>query len=228
MATAITGTTMELAVGVALWSSLFTAVRFILFPSRSHDFSNRIVSLVHAFVALALCTLSLHDWRHPFQPLASPASPAQVRAITVSLAYFIYDFFCCLLEVPFDAATALHHLVSIMGLCYGFLYKVSGTELVGCLWLMEMSNPCMHAREILKELGVKDRPLNLWNDLSFAITFTIARMGFGPYLTFITLRANNPLTVKLGASGIQIVSVFWFYKIARLVRYKLKKQVKSS
>jgi len=90
--------------------------------------------------------------------------------------------------------------------------------------LMEVSNPFMHGREILKELKLKDSSLSLMNDVSFALVFTIARIFVGPYVVFKTLEApNSPVAVKVGAVGIQVVSLFWFWKIARMVAYKLGK-----
>lgn len=149
----------------------------------------------------------------------------QMRAIKTSLAYFVYDFFCCLVVFPRDIGNAVHHIITIMGLGYGFMtqtvsslgskylvlvsvvYELNlfrfefcnticlspvevlesvnlffascfqcpneakdvmqcGTELVACLWLMELSNPFMHARELFKEFGIKDTPLNMANDVS--------------------------------------------------------------
>lgn len=49
-----------------------------------------------------------------------------MRAITTSLAYFIYDFFCCLLDVPVDYGNAVHHIVTIVGLGYGFWKQTVG------------------------------------------------------------------------------------------------------
>ncbi|KAJ7526834.1 hypothetical protein O6H91_16G044700 [Diphasiastrum complanatum] len=216
-----------LLLAVLAWSAAFATLRFVLLPKRSGDFCNRFVSQLHVVVALVLSSLSVQDWSHPFHPLAAPASPLQIRAMSVSLAYFVYDFLCCLILAPGDISTAVHHIVSILSLAYGFFYATSGTELVACLWLMELSNPFMHAREMLKDFGLKDTWVNLCNDACFALIFTCARLVIGPYLVFVTLRANNPLLVKLGAVGMQLVSLFWFYKIVRLVRYKLLKGYRS-
>ena len=41
-----------------------------------------------------------------------------------------------------------------------------GTEIVMCLWLSELSNPFMHTRELLKELGLKDTTFAVANDVS--------------------------------------------------------------
>lgn len=214
--------TQGLLVGVVAWSAGFGIVRSLL-KKRSWDFCNRCISLVHVFVAVFLCMASVKDWARPLDGIGGPSSPLQMRAITVSLSYFIYDFFCCLLEVPIDYSNAVHHLITISGLAYGYLKATCGPELVACLWLMELSNPFMHARELLKQFGFKDTPLSTKNDLAFVFVFTFARLVVGPYVVYKTLTAQSPFAVKFGAVGIQVVSLFWFYKIARMVLYKLKK-----
>ncbi|XP_050238404.1 uncharacterized protein LOC126687895 [Mercurialis annua] len=97
----------------------------------------------------------------------------------------------------------------------------SGTELVSALWLTEISSPFLHLRELLKELGYRNTDLNLAADISFAVIFTFGRMIFGPYLTYATLTADNPLIIQVMSFGLQMVSAFWFYKIIRIVNYKL-------
>lgn len=69
--------------GVILWSSLFLLTRKI-FQNRSFDFCNRIVSTLHACLAVTLSILSVQDWRCPVCPLASQPTPLQV---TLSCLY---------------------------------------------------------------------------------------------------------------------------------------------
>jgi hypothetical protein len=38
--------------------------------------------------------------------------------------------------------------------------------MMGAAWVTEMSSPFLHLREILKELGYRDTPLNLAADVS--------------------------------------------------------------
>merc|ERR1711915_113282 len=213
-------------VEVVTWTVTFIGVRKIL-SKRSFDFWNRVVSLIHVAVALWLCSVSVEDWKHPLQPLASPAAPLQIRALSMSLSYFIYDFSCCLFDSSISVSNCIHHLVSILGLGVGVVYATCGSELTGCLWLMEISNPFMHMRELLKELGYKDSRLSLLNDICFAFIFTLARLMVGPYLVYLTITANNPLIVKVTSVGLQVVSIFWFYKIAKMVQYKIAKAKKS-
>ncbi|XP_054791792.1 uncharacterized protein LOC129303247 isoform X2 [Prosopis cineraria] len=99
-----------------------------------------------------------------------------------------------------------------------------GSEMVGALWVTEMSSPFLHLREALKELGYRDTAVNLAADILFASIFTVARMVAGPYITYVTLSANNPPMIKAMGLGLQLVSAFWFLKIVRMMKYKLKKR----
>jgi hypothetical protein len=47
-----------------------------------------------------------------------------------------------------------------------YMIEQCGSEMVGAVWVTEMSSPFLHLRELLKELGFKDTPLNLSADVS--------------------------------------------------------------
>ena len=64
--------------GVMLWSVGFVFIRKI-FPKRSFEFCNRLVSTIHAIVAVTLASLSVEDWKCPVCPYASNSSPQQVN-----------------------------------------------------------------------------------------------------------------------------------------------------
>ncbi|XP_072998380.1 uncharacterized protein [Typha latifolia] len=212
------------ASGVVFWATTFLLVRN-LFPNRSFDFCNRIVSTIHASLAVSLASLSVQDWSCPACPLASESSPWQMKTLAVTLSYLIYDLICCLFDNHVSLDNSVHHLVSIVGIGAGLSYKMCGSEMVATLWITEISSPFLHARESLKELGIKDTDLNLVFDILFAVIFSLARMVGGPYLTYVTLTADNPLLIKAMAFGLQLVSAFWFYKIVRMVRYKMGKRI---
>ncbi|KAK4429302.1 hypothetical protein Salat_1230500 [Sesamum alatum] len=217
-----------IVVSVISWATLFLVIRK-LFPKRSYDFCTRIVSSVHASLAVVLACRSVEDWSCPVCPLASRSSPKQMQALAVTLGYLIYDLVCCLFDKQvLMLDNSIHHLVSIVGIGAGLAYQRCGTEMVGALWITEISSPFLHLREMLKEVGYRDTHLNLAADLAFAVIFSMARMIGGPYLTYVTLSAHNPLIIKAMALGLQLVSTFWFYKIVRMVRYKLGRITSSS
>ncbi|CAI9281657.1 unnamed protein product [Lactuca saligna] len=118
-------------------------------------------------------------------------------------------------------------IISIVGVVAGLAYEKCGSEMMVTMWITEISSPFLHLREILKELGYKDTDINLAADVSFAVIFSIARMCVGPYLCYVTLSADNPILIKAMALGLQLVSAFWFFKIARMVKYKFVKRSAS-
>ncbi|KAK6938867.1 TRAM/LAG1/CLN8 homology domain [Dillenia turbinata] len=209
--------------GTIAWSAAFLLAR-IIFATYSYEFSNRVISAIHASLAVVLASLSVEDWTCPVCPLASNSSPRQMQTLAVTLSYLIYDFVCCHFCSHVNLDNTVHHLVSIVGIMAGFAYQRCGSEMVATLCITEISSPFLHSRELLKELGYKDTDLNLAADILFAVTFAFARMIGGPYLTYVTLTANNPLLIKAMAVGLQLVSAFWFFKILRMVKYKLVKR----
>ncbi|XP_030950594.1 TLC domain-containing protein 5-like [Quercus lobata] len=214
-------------VGVISWSTIFLLTRRV-FSKLSFEFSNRIVSTIHATLAVILASLSVQDWRCPVCPLASKSSPKQMQTLAVTLSYMIYDLVCSLFNKKFKLDNSIHHLVSIVGMGAGLAYNKSGSELVAALWVSEISSPFLHLRELLKELGYKDTDLNLVADILFAAIFTFARMGCGSYITYLTVAANNPFVIKAMALSLLLVSAFWFYKIAAMVNYKLMKRTSKN
>ncbi|XP_062190609.1 uncharacterized protein LOC133893566 [Phragmites australis] len=211
------------ASGVVLWSTTFVLVR-ALFPKRSYDFCNRAVSTMHAVTAVCLACLSVADWACPVCPLAAASSPRQMKALAITLSYMVYDAACCHLNGDVRLDNTVHHLVSIVGIGAGLAYQRCGTEMVACMFIAEISSPLLHLREMLKEFGIRDTDLNLLVDILFAVTFSVARMGVGPYLTYVTVTADNPILIKAMATGLQLVSAYWFLRILRMVRYKLGKK----
>lgn len=82
-----------IVVGVFSWTTTFLVMRKI-FPKRSFDFSNRIVSTIHAILAVTLATLSVQDWKCPICPVASDSSYKQVLQILfIDNKYLLIDYF---------------------------------------------------------------------------------------------------------------------------------------
>lgn len=63
--------------GVISWTILFLLTRRI-FQKCSLDFSIRMVSTVHAILAVTFASLSVQDWSSPVFPMGLKSSPQQV------------------------------------------------------------------------------------------------------------------------------------------------------
>ncbi|KAJ4895063.1 hypothetical protein Rs2_21857 [Raphanus sativus] len=210
-------------IGVISWGLIFILVRRI-FSNYSFDFSTRIVSTLHATVAVVLATLTIQDWSCPVYPIASTSSLQQMETIAFSLSYMIYDLICSHFDQVLSIDNAVHHSVCILGFVAGLCYRKCASEMVAAIWITEISSPFLHLREILKEIGYRDTDLNLAADVCFATIFSLARIVGGPYLVYVTITADNPFLIKAMALGLQLVSAFWFYKILKMMRYKIVKR----
>ena len=206
-----------------MWSASFLFLRNVLFRSKTADFSNRFVSIVHALIAIYLSYESFESIDSSmFDKVGTKNTPAQTYCMAVSLSYFIYDCLYCIVTFEFDAV--VHHIFTIGGLTSGVVNQKSGVELVGCLFLMEVSNPSLHLRALLREMRMKDSMFSTLNDLLFAGLFLVCRLVLGPPLVYKTLTCkNSDLLVKIGAFGILAVSVLWGWKIIKMFISKAKK-----
>lgn len=73
-----------IALGVVSWTLAFVILRRV-FRKYSFEFSNRLVSTVHATLAVTFASLSVQDWKCPLCPMASTSSPEQVGIIIIKL-----------------------------------------------------------------------------------------------------------------------------------------------
>ena len=89
---------------------------------------------------------------------------------------------------------------------------------------MEVSNPCMHTIQLLKELGRSGSTLAVANQLLFAVLFFVCRLVVGPVVVYATVASpSTPLIVKAGGVGILAVSLIWFRKIVAVALHKSRK-----
>ena len=69
--------------GVISWTLGFILLRKAVFPNRSFEFCNRLISTIHAFLAVTLASISVQNWRCPICPLASKSSSFQVTPLSL-------------------------------------------------------------------------------------------------------------------------------------------------
>jgi hypothetical protein len=211
----------------AVWFTGYLFVRHVLVRSFSADGANRMVSLVHSIVGIVLPIKAINFARLRTD-VGTPVTEAQMSALTTSLGYFAYDTLCCLAielaEGRLDVATLLHHVATLAGLCVGVFQRVSGHELLLCLLLMEISNPFMHLRFLLREAGRGKGFLADVNDLIFVSTFLLSRNVLGvPVVYYTVISPSTPLLVKAGGLGILLVSWFWTGKLLKMAWRKFDK-----
>lgn len=208
-----------------VWLALYLCVRHVLFRRFSADTCNRLVSLIHALIcgSLPYFVLDMSSWR---EHVGTPTTDAQLVVLKLSMAYFVYDMFCCLAielyTTGVDIATLFHHATTIAGLYVGVFQRMSGHELLMCLLLMEASTPFMHMRFVFRELGCSDKAFAQVNDVLFAVVFLLCRNILGLFVVYWTMISETtPWVVKAGGVGIALVSWFWTHKLVSMIIRKV-------
>eukprot|EP00741_Cyanophora_paradoxa_P024142 tig00021742_g23316.t1 len=121
------------------WATSFFALWAAVGNRLTFDDKNRIISILHAIVAVALCLVE--RVQEPALNVGAPSTPFQHMILEISLGYFVYDFIACSIHGE-DFAMTFHHIVTNLGLAFGVWLRQSGSELTACLFMMEASlNP---------------------------------------------------------------------------------------
>ena len=84
--------------------------------------------------------------------------------------------------------------------------------------LAEVSNPFLIMRTCLKILKKTETTLYKVNDVIFASVYLFARVLLTPFFVVYMFEAHNVLySIKLGASFVLYVQLFWAYRILYLI-----------
>ncbi|KAI8498323.1 hypothetical protein Bbelb_242670 [Branchiostoma belcheri] len=135
-------------------------------------------------------------------------------------------------------SSILHHFFSTYTGCVAMYYPC----LMYCaniVLMMELSNPFVNMRMMLKVVGYEKTTAYIWNGLAMLVTFFLARCIFTTIgsLRFLHLALVDPQFWDLplcihvcyfgGVSLFNILNYYWFYKICRGVM-KYTAELKTS
>ena len=73
------GTLQQIGISTAAWAAVFVIINAIILRRRSLGFNNRLVSFLHALVALVICPAAL-NWQHPLSGFGQTTTNYQVPA----------------------------------------------------------------------------------------------------------------------------------------------------
>ena len=61
------------------WAVGYLGIRKLVFPHMSADYSNRVISIAHACLAMVMASATLPSIWHPFSRVGGSTTPAEVR-----------------------------------------------------------------------------------------------------------------------------------------------------
>ena len=149
-----------------------------------------------------------------------------------SSGFFVYDIYQCVRDwyIHNDAFEFVFHGL-VCGTLYGLAYMSSYWHLyAACFLLWEASTPFLQTLWFMKELGLRDHVLYKLNGLALALSFAVARMGWGTFAAIHLLwsisdslqgKLANPAPwwfnrlVQVGMPSLYLLNCVWFLKIVK-------------
>eukprot|EP00960_Hanusia_phi_P046493 757864-Hanusia_phi.AAC.4 len=176
-------------------------------PESDGEVSCRLLAIVHAMVVCTLSTLSnlvFGPWA--YSAVGKENTELQTFTLSVSLGYFLYDFLWCIFSGGETWLMIFHHGASIFSCLLSLMTNVSGSEVVGCLFGAEISNPFLQARWFMLEAGMRETRACRIVEISFAVVFLACRVFWAPTLLWVVVTSPRPpKIIKVCAAMLQII-----------------------
>jgi len=134
------------------------------------------VSFIHGLVALSLSTYQVL-----FIPriCGEPTSPFVYWTLVNSGGYFLYDILGMWVLGLLEIDMLLHHLLCVGGIVGMLLSEKNASLFIVGLFFAEVSNPLMHMRMMLKNLGYRYTLAYEYTEYIFFVVFFVARLVCG-------------------------------------------------
>lgn len=148
------------------------------------DLRNRIVSFFHGTMSLFL---SGYHYYFLLGECGQANSDFEKLIILNSAGYFTYDFVAMAYFGLLDKGMFVHHFMCILGMLICLYENISANYLVAGLFISEISNPIMHARMVLKHLGLRYTKAYEVSEFSYIMLYTFGRIFIGTSVMIKTL-----------------------------------------
>ena len=122
------------------------------------------MSTVHGLLATLLCGYHTYFIHHS---CGQKNTTLEEITIIMSVGYFSYDLIAMTYYKLLDGSMLLHHLMCIFGMYTSIQQGYSLNYVVSATFVLEISNPVMHLRLIIKHLGLRYTKLYEILELSY-------------------------------------------------------------
>lgn len=230
-------TMMNILISVGTWTVLYFIAMMVPLPKYKAiktsegkpmeitrmeilDMQNRMVSFVHG---LLCCVLSFYDVTFVGNPYGSSNTAMQNFTLTMSLGYFIYDTLSMSYYNLLDGGMCFHHLIVCMGLYLSLCFNASAPEIIGGLFISEVSNPVMHFRLIIRAIGLRHTRLYELSEYSYIMLYIYFRLLKGLFVVYNTASCpvGHPI-IRMIAIGVAVQSYFYVYRMVNILKNRMK------
>ena len=182
------------------WVSLFNAIKWKW--SLSTSSTSYAVAFCHGVFASRAAEYSFYsEGILDVSKFGGQVSQLQNVIISISLAYFLYDFYICFV-IGEALVIKCHHILSSIIFFWTLVAEKSGPEVTVFLWIGEFTNAFLNLRYYYQNSArFRGSMLAAINDVAFAVLFFVLRFGLGSFYIYHILKggARSLLAVKIGA-----------------------------
>ena len=237
-------TFVNIALATSFWMILYMIVTLIPLPKYKGikssegkpvpmtkeeilDTQNRIVSFTHGILCIVL---SYYDINYLKLPCGSENHPMETFLITMSLGYFLYDYLTMAYYGLLDQTMTIHHSICWLGYYLVLSFGASATELIGGLYVSEISNPVMHLRLISRNFGYRHTKFYEVCEYSYILLYIYYRLFIGLFavLNCAGWSGNHPI-LKFLSVALIVQSYFFIYRMISILKkryHELKQREK--
>lgn len=235
--TPTTTTLYQILISLTFWTVLYNILMYVPLPQYKAmkdkdgkpvklskkeilDIQNRMVSFIHGS---ACCVLSFIDVTFVGIPYGSPNTQFQNFTLTLSLGYFLYDTLAMTYYKLLDAPMCFHHSIVCLGIYLSLCFDASAAEILGGLFISEVSNPVMHFRLIIKSFGLRHTKMYEASEYTYIFLYIYYRLFKGIFVVYntVTTPVGHPV-VKAIAIGVAIQSYFYVYRMVNILTSRMK------
>ena len=207
---------MHTIVGTLSFGLMFYLLKKLIFISKDsktmHNIHSRIVSMTHGLLIILVTAyyLAKVEFSDNMQ-----LTIFEVKILTFSLSYFIYDIIGTTYYDMMDNKVLLHHVVAIIAIIFGLVLPDSNYLIILNLFIGEISNPAMNLRYFCRFYGMKHTYLYELIDIMYMATYTLFR-GLSP---FIILPMYFKYRINYGLLAFSLIILFQsYYFISRMFK----------
>lgn len=193
--------------------------RFKMERKTELDFRNRLVSFVHGLVALVLSGYAIYFFEYG---CGDQNTLLQYWILALSGGYFTYDLVGMKLFGLLTFDMLVHHLLCIFGILITLYQGHDACHVVAGLFVAEVSNPAMHVRTMLRNLGMRYTKIHDTAEIIYFVMFFFGRVLIGHPVVYDTVMCEStPIFAKLVSLGILAQSYQFLARMYTLLKNRI-------
>lgn len=180
------------------------------------DIQNRIVSLVHGIMCITCCFYDLTFIKNEY---GSENVGIENFNLIMSLGYFFYDTLAMYYYDLLDSPMLFHHSICCLGFYLSLCFNASAPEILAGMYISEVSNPVMHFRLIIRNLGYRHTAIYESCEYSYILLYIYYRLLKGIFIVYDTVACpvGHPI-IKLIAIGMAVQSYFYVFRMVSILK----------